>query len=679
MKKIFPILLCCIIISSISFAGNSDSTKKGYLGSKVTSESVNSYYYVNEISGGHSAYTAYKMDGTPYPLPLYPESNQFTDGATDDNGNWWTVGGSCLFKYSLNAPSFFLASNRNLNPSYKGIAYNPIDKRLYVMEQGVGLIEKYNPSTMQWDEDTYASGFGSNYRGLAIANDGSMYSVNVLTYCLCKFNHATNRFEDLFSLDNSPAFTIDIDRNISLEIDRATGKCYFLYTNMTTWQPTLVDVNLQDGTSTVVRTFDPGDEATGLAFFHGLAVTAPARQDGTEGVTLFANTVTPITWYCPDAHTLKMEYSITGLNGPWITVADNIPSTAPFYNLTVPSSASSDAYVRMTADDNSFVTGTSYRFVIYNPYPVVSPNGGENYLVGSEQTIRWNDGMGLGKRIAGNTNGGNIVNDRSFYDNVDLYYRTSDDGEWISIAKKVRSDFGVENSYKWTVPTTPSEQCKVKVQFNSYSGLLRINDDDEDFFSISEGNFTISQNVPLNGKYTLSYPNGGETIQGGKTTYITWRRTGIIPGTMQLEYSTDGGGSWTKINSIPIAGVMRYGWVAPRINSTKCLVRMLNGLTKVEYDRSDAMFAITSAAGALNYPNPFNPSTKIVFGLDKRAKVVLKVYNTLGQQVAELVNGHLEAGEHEYEFNGSNLSSGVYLYDLNVDGKSMINKMMLMK
>jgi Secretion system C-terminal sorting domain len=67
-----------------------------------------------------------------------------------------------------------------------------------------------------------------------------------------------------------------------------------------------------------------------------------------------------------------------------------------------------------------------------------------------------------------------------------------------------------------------------------------------------------------------------------------------------------------------------------------------------------------------NYPNPFNPSTTIRYGLPNRSHVTLSVFNTLGQQVAQLVNGDLESGYHDVQFDGSGLSSGVYLYRVQV-------------
>lgn len=85
-----------------------------------------------------------------------------------------------------------------------------------------------------------------------------------------------------------------------------------------------------------------------------------------------------------------------------------------------------------------------------------------------------------------------------------------------------------------------------------------------------------------------------------------------------------------------------------------------------------------------NYPNPFNPSTKIKFSLAADSKVLLKIYDILGQEVTTLFNGDLSAGEHEIDFNASRLNSGVYLYRLDaqgINGKSFssVKKMILGK
>lgn len=82
---------------------------------------------------------------------------------------------------------------------------------------------------------------------------------------------------------------------------------------------------------------------------------------------------------------------------------------------------------------------------------------------------------------------------------------------------------------------------------------------------------------------------------------------------------------------------------------------------------------------AQNYPNPFNPTTIIKFALSKSSSVTLKVYSVTGELVNTLVNGNMNAGWHEVNFNASNLSSGVYIYRLEASDFAYTRKMMLIK
>jgi hypothetical protein len=67
-----------------------------------------------------------------------------------------------------------------------------------------------------------------------------------------------------------------------------------------------------------------------------------------------------------------------------------------------------------------------------------------------------------------------------------------------------------------------------------------------------------------------------------------------------------------------------------------------------------------------NYPNPFNPTTRITFGIPLKSQVSLKIFNSIGEQVAQLVNEEKEVGSYEVEFNAANLPSGIYFYRLQV-------------
>lgn len=80
-----------------------------------------------------------------------------------------------------------------------------------------------------------------------------------------------------------------------------------------------------------------------------------------------------------------------------------------------------------------------------------------------------------------------------------------------------------------------------------------------------------------------------------------------------------------------------------------------------------------------NYPNPFNPSTSIQYQVSSISNVSLAVYDILGKEVATLIDEHKSAGKYEVEFNASQLSSGVYLYQLTAGNFIVTKKMVLLR
>ena len=80
-----------------------------------------------------------------------------------------------------------------------------------------------------------------------------------------------------------------------------------------------------------------------------------------------------------------------------------------------------------------------------------------------------------------------------------------------------------------------------------------------------------------------------------------------------------------------------------------------------------------------NYPNPFNPSTTIKYSVPRYGLISLKVYDVLGNEVADLVNGMKQPGNYAVSFNGKNLASGVYIYRLKTEGFLATKKFILLK
>ncbi len=80
-----------------------------------------------------------------------------------------------------------------------------------------------------------------------------------------------------------------------------------------------------------------------------------------------------------------------------------------------------------------------------------------------------------------------------------------------------------------------------------------------------------------------------------------------------------------------------------------------------------------------NFPNPFNPSTKIAYSIKEEGLVTLKVYDILGKEIATLVNESKPAGYYEAEFNALQLPSGMYIYKIQSGQFSDVKKMLLTK
>ena len=80
-----------------------------------------------------------------------------------------------------------------------------------------------------------------------------------------------------------------------------------------------------------------------------------------------------------------------------------------------------------------------------------------------------------------------------------------------------------------------------------------------------------------------------------------------------------------------------------------------------------------------NYPNPFNPSTKIRYAIAKTEYTTLKVYSILGQEITTLINEEKAPGIYEVNFDGLNLTSGTYLYKLQAGNYTETKKMILLK
>jgi hypothetical protein len=136
-----------------------------------------------------------------------------------------------------------------------------------------------------------------------------------------------------------------------------------------------------------------------------------------------------------------------------------------------------------------------------------------------------------------------------------------------------------------------------------------------------------------------------------------------------------GSGTTTEINN--------YSYTDKNLETGKYLYRLKQINFDGTYSYSEEISVEISApedfALFQNFPNPFNPSTKIKFTISESGFVNLSVYNLLGEKIAELLNENKPAGEYEINFNAKVLPSGIYLAKLNSGGNIKTIKMNLIK
>ncbi|MGA9292246.1 MAG: T9SS type A sorting domain-containing protein [Ignavibacteriaceae bacterium] len=186
--------------------------------------------------------------------------------------------------------------------------------------------------------------------------------------------------------------------------------------------------------------------------------------------------------------------------------------------------------------------------------------------------------------------------------------------------------------------------------------------------------FTES-NVVFN-SLIINPANSEEIFAGGRT----------IDNSFVLQKSNDEGKHWQV--------------VTPAVN---CCVKGINSMAAAVVNDNFELFIATNGDGVFyyeeslvslneqnnnspklykleqNYPNPFNPSTTISYEIPNEAKVSIKIYNTLGKEVAALINKVQIAGKYEIEWNADNFASGIYFYTIRSNNFILTKKMVLIK
>jgi hypothetical protein len=212
--------------------------------------------------------------------------------------------------------------------------------------------------------------------------------------------------------------------------------------------------------------------------------------------------------------------------------------------------------------------------------------------------------------------------------------------------------------------------------------------------------------------YQRIFPSAGFSVDNPDIMYCTWE---AYSDTSEHGFnfdvyavrSEDGGATWTDpmniSNTISLDVDEIHPHLAPRATDEECYIVYMApdyetetvppaggpedykqrlwfanvnwGEAGVEDEEGiPVKFSLTQ-----NFPNPFNPQTVISYSLDKTADVRLEVFDLLGRKVQTLVNGEMDAGNHDVIWKGTDQGAGVYFYRLSADGRSETRKMVLLK
>lgn len=161
----------------------------------------------------------------------------------------------------------------------------------------------------------------------------------------------------------------------------------------------------------------------------------------------------------------------------------------------------------------------------------------------------------------------------------------------------------------------------------------------------------------------------------------------ILVGLNSSFVSTDGGVTWTEretnISSSYLQAVSfanpSDGWA---VGESGVILKWDGGSLPDDSLTSIKEFGNDIPSGfelQQNYPNPFNPVTTIKYAIPGTRFVSLKVYDLLGKEIANLVNEEKTIGSYEVNFNGNDLSSGIYYYRMNTGDFSETKKLLLLK
>ncbi len=259
--------------------------------------------------------------------------------------------------------------------------------------------------------------------------------------------------------------------------------------------------------------------------------------------------------------------------------------------------------------------------------------------------------------------------------------------EWGSVTSNIQFSYS-------NVPgvTDPSQLVLIRRQRDSdtWNTVSATNDVNNQIFTLTGVTSYYEYSIGSNSANPLPVEISsfsGKFLKNEKCVLLAWRtETEVNNYGFEIEKSTDKT-NWVKIGFTTGNGnsnsQKEYSFrdINPHNDKSYYRLKQIDNSGSFSYSKTIELSILSKYDFSLlqNFPNPFNPVTRIKFSVPSDCFIQLKIYDSLGDEVKTLIDENKPAGDYEVEFNASKLASGIYLYRLQAGSNVSMKKMILMK
>jgi len=490
------------------------------------------------------------------------------------NGDSLTVGASFTIQWTSNSTSKVkIEYSSNYGTSWVVIADNVVNNGIYIWYPIPNLATSQGKIRITTDDNLASNVSAGSF--FVFSPSGKLLALSKPNGGETLYINQSFRVEWVES--NVTSIKIELSVNNGLSYNTITGTFpadsgyYF-------WSP----IPNSPSTQCILKITDVSNDSITDKSKSNFTITAPQSimvLSPNGGESWPGNSAQTITWYSSQVSSVKIEYTLDNGNS-WTTITNSTFSTGTFLWNPVPNTPSNNARIRISDASDGFPSVASDSVFSITPQPalkIIVPDGGENWMSGTAQTIRWNS---LGKIKPG---GGNQIQKYlkgsqylpSATANIKIEYTVDNGANWIIIIGSTPNS----GSYVWNpVPSQNSSLCKIKIS-DADAGVP---------YATSDSTFVIYNNIQR--QIAVKSPNGGEIWPAGTTQTITWNSNGIQA--VNIDYTTNNGLNWFPVVA-NLASSGYYSWTqVPFTPATNCRIRITDAVNGFPSSTSLATFTI---------------------------------------------------------------------------------------